>query len=94
MHLKLAKKNHSKNSRSKGDLTGDKIADKITRSSKTSPQNKSETNEKLLIPGPKTKINIIIIIIKIIIKIIVEYQKIINLLDETTNQPSKFRTRN
>ena len=93
MHLKLAKKNHSKNSRSKGDLTGDKIADKITRSSKTSPQNKSETNEKLLIPGPKTKINIIIII-KIIIKIIVEYQKIINLLDETTNQPSKFRTRN
>ena len=94
MHLKLAKKNHSKNSRSKGDLTGDKIADKITRSSKTSPQNKSEANEKLLIPGPKTKINIIIIIIKIIIKIIVEYQKIINLLDETTNQPSKFRTRN
>ena len=81
-------------SRSNGDLTGDKIADKITRSSKTSPQNKSETNEKLLIPGPKTKINIIIIIIKIIIKIIVEYQKIINLLDETTNQPSKFRTRN
>ena len=94
MHLKLAKKNHSKNSRSKGDLTGDKIADKITRSSKTSPQNKSETNEKLLIPGPKTKINIIIIIIKIIIKIIVEYQKIINLLHETTNQPPKFRTRN
>ena len=23
-----------------------------------------------------------------------EYQKIINLLDNTTNQPSKFRTRN
>ena len=23
-----------------------------------------------------------------------EYQKVINLLDETTNQPSKFRTRN
>ena len=23
-----------------------------------------------------------------------EYEKIINLLDETTNQPSKFRTRN
>ena len=23
-----------------------------------------------------------------------EYQKIINLLDDTTNQPSKFRTRN
>ena len=24
---------------------------------------------------------------------IVEYQKIINLLEDTTNQPSKFRTR-
>ena len=23
-----------------------------------------------------------------------EYQKIINLLDDTTNQPSKFKTRN
>ena len=23
-----------------------------------------------------------------------EYQKIINLLDQTTNQPSKFRTKN
>ena len=29
----------------------------------------------------------------IIIIITVEYQKIINLLDDTTNQPSKFRTR-
>ena len=29
----------------------------------------------------------------IIIIIIMEYQKIINLLDDTTNQPSKFRTR-
>ena len=28
-----------------------------------------------------------------IIIIIMEYQKIINLLDDTTNQPSKFRTR-
>ena len=26
--------------------------------------------------------------------IIMAYQKIINLLDDTTNQPSKFRTRN
>ena len=26
--------------------------------------------------------------------IIIEYKKIINLLDHTTNQPSKFRTRN
>ena len=29
-----------------GDLTGNKIADKITRVSKTSPKNNSETNEE------------------------------------------------
>ena len=29
-----------------GDLIGNKIAEKITRVSKTSPQNSSETNEK------------------------------------------------
>ena len=31
-----------------GDLIGNKIADKITRSSKTSPQNNLKTNEKRL----------------------------------------------
>ena len=31
-----------------GDLIGNKIADKITRSSKTSPQNNLETNEEIL----------------------------------------------
>ena len=30
-----------------GDLIGNKIADKITRSSKTSPQNNLETNEEV-----------------------------------------------
>ena len=30
------------------DFTGNKIADKIVRSSKTSPQNSSETNEEIL----------------------------------------------
>ena len=29
-----------------GDLIGNKIADKITRASKTSPKNNSETNEE------------------------------------------------
>ena len=43
MHLKLFSErvSHSKNS---GDLIGKKIADKITSSSKTSPQNNSETS--------------------------------------------------
>ena len=31
-----------------GDLTGNKIADEIVRSSKTSPQNNSETNAEIL----------------------------------------------
>ena len=37
----------------------------------------------------------ILIILKLIYNnIIMEYQKIINLLDDTTNPPSKFRARN
>ena len=46
-----------------GDLVGHKIADKITRVSKTSPKNNSETNEQeilrgiyIYIPRIKTKI--------------------------------------
>ena len=37
-----------KTARATGDLIGNKIADKITRSSKTSPQNNLKTNEKKL----------------------------------------------
>ena len=51
---------HSKTAEATGDLIGNKIADKITRVSKTSPQNNSETNEemfrkKIHIPGTKAK---------------------------------------
>ena len=34
-----------------GDLIGNKIADKITRASKTSPKNNSETNEEKILRG-------------------------------------------
>ena len=37
-----------KTARATSDLIGNKIADKITRSSKTSPQNNLKTNEKKL----------------------------------------------
>ena len=45
IHLKLLQKEQFKTSIT-GDLTGNKIADKITTVSKTSPQNNSETNEE------------------------------------------------
>ena len=35
-----------KTTEASGDLIGNKIADKITRASKTSPKNNSETNEE------------------------------------------------
>ena len=79
------------------DLIRKKIADKITRVPKNSPKNNSETNEEE-IPGER------FIPPKIRQKIINDlrlkgencllYQKIINLLDDTANQPSRFRTKN
>ena len=45
MHLKLLQKSNSKAAEATGDLTGNKIADKVERVSKTSPNNNSETNE-------------------------------------------------
>ena len=45
--MDLASKSNSKNSRPTGDLNGNKIADKVSKVSRTSPQNNSEvvTNE-------------------------------------------------
>ena len=74
MHLKCFKKSDSKKKERKrkkvatGDLIGKKIADKITRVSKTSPQNNSETNrerEKDIYLQKKKK--------KIMIDIIIQY---------------------
>ena len=41
-----SKKAIQKTAKATGDLLGNKIADKITKVSKTSPQNNSETNEE------------------------------------------------
>ena len=46
MHLKLFKRTIQKTAESSGDLIRNKIADKITRVSKASLQNNSETNEE------------------------------------------------
>ena len=82
-----------------GDLIGNKIADKINISQKSSKELHSQNNydndeieitkERHISPYKKTtnywwiKISIIIM----------EYKKIINLLDNTSNQLSKFRTK-
>ena len=71
MHLKCFKKSDSKKKKAATcDLIGNKIADKITRVSKTSPQNNSETNrekerEKDIYLQKKEK--------KIMIDIIIQY---------------------
>ena len=87
-----------------GDLIGNKVADRTTKVSKTSPKNTSETNKEEILskiyvsPALRHKI-----IDDLRLKevnywqynnIIMEYQKIINWLDDTTNQSSKFKTRN
>ena len=49
MHLELLQKERlKKTGEATGGLIGNKIADKITRASKTSPQNNLETNEEIL----------------------------------------------
>ena len=48
MHLKLLKKSNSKTVKTTGYVIGNKIADRITKVSKTSPQNISQRNEEEL----------------------------------------------
>ena len=96
MYLKLLQK---KPAEAAGDIIGNKIADRAAKVSKTLPQNNPETNEEEIIregyisPEKRLKIidNLRLIHSQYIIK---EYQKIINLLDNTENELSKFRTRN
>ena len=87
-----------------GDLIGNNIADKITRASKASPKTNTEMNkeetlrERYISPELRQKI---IDDLRLkdenywcsAIDIIMVYQKIINLLDNKPNQPSKFRTK-
>ena len=46
IQLKLLHKEWFKNAEATGDLIGNKLANKITRISETSPKNNSETNEE------------------------------------------------
>ena len=94
--LKTASK---KTAEAAGDIIGNKIADRAAKVSKTLPQNNPETNEEEILregylsQEKRRKIidNLRLIHSQYIIK---EYQKIINLLDNTENELSKFRTRN
>ena len=89
-----------------GDLTENKIADKITRVTQTSTKNNWKTNEDIFLP-PELRHKIIndqrlkeenywklFFDLRLMWYNIMEYQKIINLLDDLTNQPSKFRAKN
>ena len=77
-----------------GDLIGNKIADKITRASIKSQSdevNNEILKERYISPQERQRI----IDELNLHNTIMEYQKIANLIDDyTSNQPSKFRTRN
>ena len=88
-----------------GDLIGNKTVDKMTKVPKTSSKNSSETNEEEILRERFISSEVrdkIIDDLKLRkenywffkINIIMEYQKIINLLDDITNQSSEFKTRN
>ena len=106
MHLRLLqKKAMQKNAEAAVDLIGNEIAERVTKASKASPHDNSVTNkeenigldreiyrERYISPEQRQKI---IDDLKLICSnnIIMEYQKIINLLGNTQNEESKFRTR-
>ena len=108
--LKAASKREiQKTAEASGDLIKSKIADKITRISKISPKINSETNEeeifreKYISPELRQKSiddlrlkeeNYWWLSSDNIIITNMEYQKIINLLDNATSEPFKFRTGN
>ena len=87
-----------KSAEATGDLIGNKIADKITSASKKSQNEEIQSDEvnneipkeRYISPKERRKI---IDELKLT-NVIIEYQKIANLIDDTSNQPSKFRTRN
>ena len=79
-----------------GNLVGNKSADKITIVSKIFPQNTVESEleiskERYILPAKRLQI---IHELNLLCDIIIEYQNITNLLDNTPNQSTKFRTKN
>ena len=83
-----------------GIWLANETADEITKVSKTSKQNNSEKiknehkteipKERYISPTQRQKI---IDDLRLIYGIIMEYWNIINLLDNTSHQPSKFTTK-
>ena len=84
-----------------GHLIGNKTANGIREVSKISPRNSSKIaeiehdkkipKERYISPEERHKI---IHDLRLMLSVIIEYQKIMNLLDNTPNQPSRFRTKN
>ena len=91
----VSKRAIQKTAEATGDLVGNKIADKITSASKKSHNEKIQSNEvnneipKERYISPKERQQIIDEL-----RLIIEYQKIANLIDDASNQLSKFRTKN
>ena len=95
----VSKRSIQKTAEATDELIGNKIADKITKFSKNSPQNNSKTvtnekdkeipKERCITSKERQKILIILILNN---SIIMQYQKIINLLDNTPNQPTILKT--
>lgn len=98
MHLKLLQKKVKKTAKATAYLIENTIDDKITKVSRTSPQNSSETvtteteNIRLDIQISRKKTESYYCSKSNIINIIMAYKKILILSDNISNQPSKFST--
>ena len=99
IHLKLLQKGQlgkkNKTAEATSCLTGNKIADRISKISKNSPKNNSETNEEEEIVreryiSPDQRQKIIDDLILIYYNIIMENKR----KNDSKNELSKFRTRN
>ena len=96
--LKIAgKRAVEKTAESSGDLVGNFIADKIASisnkptSEHTQMRLAMKYQKKDISPQERQKV---IDELRLIYNIIMEYQKLANLLDDAPNQPSKFKTKN
>ena len=82
-----------KNAEATGDMIGNKIADKITSLVKTKSKEKEEERQEICIPSEKRQ-QIIDDMRFFWLYIIMEYQKITNLLCATPDEVPRFITKN
>ena len=87
-----SKRTIQKTAKGTDDLIRNKIAAKIIIKAEKSHQQELDTLREIYTSQEKRQQ--IINDLRLILCIIVKYQKITNLLDNVSNQPSKFRTKN